>query len=102
HRRADGVAITLRAAEPKGNRWRQIFRHILQQAQLRSVAVLKENFLTAILIEIGKRKRSAVLEEVHPYCARDIGECSVPVVGIENIALESAPCAVSPNEFVDG
>ncbi len=102
HRCADGVTIALRAAKAKGNRWRKILHYIFQQTQLRTIAVFQEHFLTAILIEIGQGKCSAVLKKVHSYCARNIRKCSIPVVGIENIPLEPAPGAVSPNEFIDG
>ena len=73
-----------------------------KQAQLRGVAIFQKHFLPAILIEIGEGKRSAILEEIQPYCAGNVGKCSIPIVRIENIPLEAAPGAVGPNEFVDG
>src|SRR5437879_13469059 len=55
-----------------------------------------------MLNEISKCKRAAIIEEVHPNCARNIGKGSIPVVGIENIPLEAAPGAIGTNEIVDG
>ena len=71
-------------------------------AQLRGVAVFQKHFLPAVVIEIGEGKRPAVFDEIQPYRAGNVGECSVAIVRIENISLEAAPGAVGPNEFVDG
>src|SRR5271155_1088663 len=52
--RSYGVGIALDAAQPEGNGRRQIFRHVLQQAQLWSVTVLEKHLLPAVLIEVGQ------------------------------------------------
>ena len=88
--------------QTKRNRRRQILHHILQHPQLRSVAILQEHFEPAIVIEIGERERSAVFDEVHAHRGRDVGKCSIPIVGIENISLVTAPGAVRTDQFVDG
>ena len=76
-RRPDGVTIAFRAAEAERNRRRQSLHHVLQNAQLRTVAVFQENFQTAIMIEIRQGKRSAVLEEIQSHHAGNIGERSI-------------------------
>ncbi len=102
NRRTDGVTIALRAAQAERNRRRQILHHVLQKAQLWGVAVFQKHFLPAILIEVGESKRSAILEKVQPHRAGNVGKCSIPIIRVKNIALEAAPGAVGPNEFVDG
>ena len=44
------------------------------------------------MIEIGESKSAAVLEKIKIDGAGDIGECSVAIVGVEDIALVTAPC----------
>src|SRR5580704_9674280 len=52
-RRADCVRIAFDAAEVEGDGGREIGNNVLQQSQLRAVAVFQEHFLAAIVIEVG-------------------------------------------------
>ena len=79
----------------------RFWHNILQNAQLRSVAILQEYFLATVVIEIGEGERAPVFEKVQTHDARDIGKCSIAVVGVENIALVAAPGAVGADQFVD-
>src|ERR1700687_5610153 len=54
--RADGVPITLHPAKSKCDRGREIGNHVFQNAQLGGVAILEEEFLAAVVIEIGESK----------------------------------------------
>ena len=99
--RADGVTIALCAAQTECNRRRQIVHHVLQNAQLGSVAIFEEHFLASVMIEIGESEGAAIFEEVESHRAGDIGERSVPIVRVENISLETAPGTVGADEFVD-
>ena len=52
--RTDGVTIALQAAQTEGDRRRRSLHHVLQQAQLRSIAVFQHHFLPSVMIEIGQ------------------------------------------------
>ena len=79
----------------------KILHHVLQNAQLRRIAILEEDFLASIVIEISQCKRPAIFDEIETHRAGDIGECSIAIVGVENIALVTAPGAIGANQFVD-
>jgi hypothetical protein len=53
HRSADCVTITFAPTQAESDRRRKILSSILQEPQLRTVAVLQQYFLPAIMIEIG-------------------------------------------------
>src|SRR5580658_77276 len=53
------------------------------------------------MIEIRERKRASVFQKVEPYHARNVGERSIAVVGIENISFVPAPRAIRPDQFVN-
>src|ERR1700745_3500089 len=55
--RTDSVTISARPPQAESNRRRQIPNHVVHQPQLRTVAVFQEQFLAAILIEIGQSVR---------------------------------------------
>ena len=65
--------------------------HVLQHAQLRSIAVLEKHFLPAVVIEVSQRKRPAILEKIEIHCAGNIGKCSIAIVRVEHVALIPAP-----------
>ena len=67
--RADGIAITLRAAQTKSDRRRQVWHHILQQPQLRRIAIFQKYFLPSIMIEIRQRKGPSILHEIESHHA---------------------------------
>ena len=100
--RADGVGIAFDAAQTKGDGRRQIFCNILQQAQLRSVAVLEKHLLAAVMIEVGQGERAAVLQEIEIHRAGNIGKCSIAIVGVKDVALVAAPGVVGADQLVDG
>ena len=102
HRRTYGVGITFRALQTKDNGWRNSLGDILQDPQLRAVPVLENEFQPAVVVNICERKRTAVFDEVQPCSGRHIRECSVAVVGIQNVPLVAAPGRVTANQFVDG
>ena len=75
---------------------------VLQQAQLRSIAVLQKHFLPAVMIEIGQGERPAIFQEIEIHGAGNIGKCSIPIVRVEDIALIPAPGVVGADQFIDG
>ncbi len=101
NRGADGVAIAVSATETKSDRRRKVLHHILQEAQLRTIAIFQENFQPAIMIEIGEGEGPAILEEVQTHGARNVRKRAIAVVCVEDIALEPAPGAVRADEFVE-
>ena len=101
HYRADGVTIALGAAQAERDGWRQTLHDVLQEAQLRAAAILEEDFLTAIMIEIGQGKRPSIFQEVQPDHRRNIGERTIAVVRVENISLVTAPRAIGSDQLIN-
>ena len=93
-RRADGVPIALAAAQAESDRRSKILHHVLQKPQLRTVAIFQEHFQPAVMIEVGEGERPAILDKIQAHGARDVRECSIPIVRIEDIPLVSAPGAI--------
>src|SRR5580692_9599694 len=100
NRRPDGVRITFNPTKTESNRRREVLHHVLQNSQLRPIAVFQENFQTAVVIEICQCERPSILEKVQAQNARYIRKRSVPIVCIEYVPLEPAPGAVSADQFV--
>ncbi len=67
--RANGVPIAFDAAQAERDGRRQIWKNVLQEPQLRTVAILQEHFLAAIVIEVGQSERSSVLDKVQIHGA---------------------------------
>ena len=65
-------------------------------------AVLQNYLKPTIAIEIGKRKRTAVVNEVKTKRARDFAEHTVAMIEEEYIAFAAVPGIAGANEFVDG
>jgi hypothetical protein len=101
HRRANRIAIAFIPSQPDRDRRRQILHHVPQQPQLWSIAALQKHFLPPVVIEIGQRERSPVLQKIQPYRARNVGESSVAVVRIEHVALVAAPGVIGANQLID-
>ena len=74
---------------------------VLQEPQLRAVAVFEKHFLAAVMIEVGQREGAAILQKIQLHCAGDIGKCSVAIVRVKDIAFVAAPGAVGADQFVD-
>ena len=79
---------------------RQGIHHISQHPYLRCVAILHEDFLAPVVIEIGERERSAILQKIEAHRARDIGKRAIAVVGVEHVSFVAAPTVVGANQFV--
>jgi hypothetical protein len=92
--RADRVAVAFRALQAERNCGRQTLHHVLENAQLRSVAVFQKHFLAPVMIKIGDSKSATILDKIQTDCAGNIGKCSIAIVRVENIALIPAPGAV--------
>ncbi len=88
--------IVLYTAETGSDRRREILHHILQNTQLRTIAVLQEHFLPPVMIEIREGECPSILEKIQPWGAGNIGKRSIPVVRVEDIPLEPAPGAFQP------
>ena len=101
HGGSDGVAIALGAAQSKCNRRWQIARGVLQQPELRSIAILQDYFEAAIMIEIGEREGAAILDEIKPHHGGGVRKRSIAIVHIKDIALVTAPGAVGADKFVN-
>ena len=52
------------------------------------------------MIEVSQRKRPAVLEKIESDSSRDIGERSIPIVGIKDIAFITAPGVIGADKVV--
>src|SRR5580693_10691633 len=100
NRRPDRVRITFHATKTKSNRRRKSLHHVLQNSQLRTVAIFQENFQTAVVIEICQRERPSILEKVQTQDARYIRKCSISIVRVENVPLEPAPGTISADQLV--
>ena len=72
NRCTDRIAIALIATKIKGDGWRQIFHHILQEPQLRSVAVFQEHFKASVVIEISQSERPSVLDKIQTHHAGNV------------------------------
>src|ERR1700682_2207580 len=101
-RRADRIPITLTSTKLKRDGRFQLFHHILHNPQLGSIAVFQEYFKPSVMIEIRQGERPAILEKVQPHHTGNIGKRSIPIVRVEDIALEATPRAIGADEFVDG
>src|SRR5258708_688886 len=99
-RGTDRISIAFAAAQTESDRWRKFLRHILQEPQLGTIAVLQKHFQPAIVVEVSERECPAILDKIHAYRARDVGKRSIPVVRIEDIAFVSAPRPIRADEFV--
>src|SRR4029077_18055242 len=97
---ADRVPIAFRAAQAERDGRRQVLHDVLQEPQLRTIAVLQKYFLTAIMIEIRKRERAPIFQQVQPYHTRDIGKRSITIVRVENISLVPAARAIGADQLV--
>src|SRR5713226_2892813 len=53
------------------------------------------------MIEIRECERTPIFQKVQPYHARDIGECSIAIVRVENISLVPAPRAICAEQLVN-
>ena len=69
---------------------------------MRCIAILEDDFETAVVIDIGEREGAAVLEKVHRQRARGFGESAIVIVHEHDIARIAVPGVVGANQFVDG
>src|SRR5579863_9972820 len=76
---ADGVAVALGAAQPEGHGRAKLRQFIVENAQLRTAAVLEHNFQPPVVIEVGERKGAAVLDEVESHAAADFRKRPVTI-----------------------
>ena len=53
------------------------------------------------MVEVRQRKRSPILNKVHADNSGYVAECSIAIVGIENIALVTAPSTVRTDQLVN-
>src|SRR5271165_6075677 len=65
-------------------------------------AIFQQHLNSAVVIEIGQSKSSAVLDEIKADNSGNVRKRSVVVIQIENIPLEPAPGPVRTNQFVNG
>ncbi len=73
----DRVAIAFHAAQAEGNRRRKVSHYVLQDAQLRAVAIFQEDFLATVMVEIREREGATVFEKIETNGAGDIGKRAV-------------------------
>ena len=69
--RADSIAIALCAAEPEGNGGADFGHDVVENAELRGVPIFQDEFEPAVVIEVGERKRAAVVEKIQAGDAGD-------------------------------
>src|SRR6516162_1841903 len=100
--RADRVPVAFFASEPKRNGRRQVARRIFQKANLRDATILQNHFQPAVVIKIGERESAAVFDEVQTNDTRHVGERSVAIVQIKDVAFESTPGAIAADQLVNG
>ena len=79
----------------------KVLHHVLQNPQLRTVAIFQKHFQAAVMIEIGECECPAIFDKIETDRARHVGESSVTIVRVENISFVAAPGAVGPDKFVD-
>ena len=62
-----------------------------QSEQEQAIAVLQQDLLAAIVIEVGEREGAAVLKAVKARYVGDFGKGAVAVVGEEHVAFLRVP-----------
>ena len=91
---ADGVAIAFGTAQTEADGIAEVRHGVLQNPELRTGAILQNDFKTAIVIQIGQSKGAAVVEKIEAGNAGDVGEGAVAVVNVEDVAFEAVPRVV--------
>src|SRR5271156_5763096 len=81
------VRVAFLPLKAKRNRRSELRHYILQQSNLRAVPILQQNLYPAVLVEIRKRKGSAVLNEIETNNSRHIGKSSVTIIQIKDVAF---------------
>src|SRR6202030_4780039 len=75
--------------------------HVLQNTQLRAIAILKNCLQAAVVIDISQSERPPILQKIHFNSAGYVGKGAITVVRVKHIALEPAPCAIRANELIN-
>src|SRR5258707_6382952 len=102
HCSADRIAITLLPAQTEGDRLPDVLHRVAQDSQLWPVPVFQDDFQPSVLVQVGERKRPAVLKKIQSHYARNFREPAVVIIRAENIPLAPAPEVVRPDQLIDG
>ena len=102
YRSTDRIAITLLPAQAEGDRLSDALHRVTQDSQLRGIPVFQDDFQSSIPVQVGKRKRPAVLKKIQSHSPRDFRECSVVIIRVKNIPLAATPGVVRPDQLIDG
>ena len=98
---ADGVAIGFCAAKTEGDGISDLCQRVVQDADLRSIAILQNDFKAAVVIEIGESECAAVVEKVHAGDAGNFRERAVAIVQVKSISFKAGPSEIRANQFID-
>ena len=80
----------------------EVLHRVVQNPQLGSIPVFKDDLQPSVMVEIGESKGAAVLRKIQPHRARNLGKRAIAVVREHDISLVAVPGAVRADQFVDG
>src|SRR5579864_1097244 len=101
HCGADRVAIAFVSSQTQDDRVADTIHRETQDSNLLSISVLQNDFESTIAIEVGERKRSAVVSKIQSHHARNIGKRAIAIVGKKNVPFVTVPGRVRTDEFID-
>ena len=71
--------------------WPNILHRIVQDAELRRVPVLQDDFQAPVVVQVGESERAAVVGKIQSDRAGDFGKRAIAIVGVEHVSLGAAP-----------
>ena len=77
--------------QAEGDGMAELRYRVMQNAQLRRIAIFQNDFEPAVMVDVGEGEGAAVFREVEVDRAGDFGECAVAIVGEHHIPFVAVP-----------
>ena len=95
------IAIARLPPQAERNRVTNVLHRVVQDPQLRRIAVFNDDLQPPVVVEIGQNKGTPVLNKVQSHHARNFAERAIAVVREHHISFIAIPGVVGSNQFVD-